>query len=103
MNLPTRAKEVALWLDISLTRDPFCELWLFGSFTTDKEQPSDVDVLGVFEERNMQAARRQRSVARKMFQTRFGLPLHLTLLTTAEVQEVQQSVQTMLRCAWRLR
>lgn len=103
MNLPTRAKEVALWLDTSLSGETFCELWLFGSFTTDKEQPSDVDVLGIFEECNMQSARRQRSAARKMFQSRFGLPLHLVLLTTAEIQEVQQSVQMLLRRAWRLR
>lgn len=103
MNLPPSAKEVASWLDVSLSRDTFCEIWLFGSFMTAKEYPRDVDVLGVFEESKMYSARCQRAAARSKFKRKFGLPLHLALLTTVEVREVQDSVNKILGCGYRVR
>lgn len=94
---------MALWLDSSLSQHAFCEIWLFGSFVTAKEYPRDVDVLGVFEEPYICLARRQRALARRKFHRKFGLPLHLALLTTVEVEEVRESVNKMLRFGWRVR
>lgn len=83
------------WIRVRLDASPICPRFaaIFGSIARGSVNPSDCDLICVIEEppehlwRSISATKKD---IRKEFEERFGLPLSVTIMTTAEAKENTQ-------------
>lgn len=91
------------WLLDRLSDPAVVRIWIYGSFLKCPATATDVDVMLQYEDDRTKEALALRRSVQADFRLEFGLPLHLILLSTLEVEQEAEFVASLLGSAQRLR